>query len=149
MPKRSTNGTVPKASGTSSLPAPVRRPAPLWRDCPVHPGTQYRRGGWCEACYEQETLDRIRGVDGAFARQLETAMARMQDILQTEIDPANLDQAKVFLGPLVRVIELVTGRFKRPERAEVRGKVAHVHLVNPPVDFRTASKASERAEGTP
>jgi len=46
----------------------------------------------------------------------------------------------------LRALDLVLKRFRRPERTEVRGKFAHVHLVNPPTDFR---KTPEVIDVTP
>ncbi len=64
----------------------------------------------------------------------ETAVARLRDILSLPVDAEDLKEA---LGPILRAVELVERRFKRPERLDANVNVRAAIITGAPVDYRT------------
>lgn len=118
-----------------------------WLVCQYHPAVSYRKGGFCDQCYAEETLQRVRTIDDGFARLVEKAITRLGEELDAEETKFFAhegrvgDERNVIAHDIrLRALDLIGKRFKRPEQLEVRGKIQQVVISGAPVDFREAMK---------
>ncbi len=115
--------------------------------CQFHPAVSYRRGGFCESCYAEETLARVRKVDEGFAQLVDKAIQRMAEELDAEEtkffahEGVVTDQRNMVAHDIrLRALALLAQRFRRPEQLEVRGKIQQVVVTGSPIDFRQAAE---------
>lgn len=150
MRKRQPALVVPSARHLPARVLPPLHPAPMWVTCAEHPQVSFKRGGFCTACYADETQSRIRRMDDGFEEVLGTAVLRLKEILELPVtapsETLTLEQLKVTLGPILRAVEMVDKRFRRPDQLDVRTTNRSVSLVGTPIDF---AKASVRGEIVP
>lgn len=141
---KSNGKATPAASAASiakrdSLPAAVGNG---WIVCQNHPGVAYRSGGFCTNCFAEQTQDRVKALDDGFAALTATALQRLNDIFQLPADSAvDPRMLRITLGPVMRAIEVLERRFKRPEQLEVAANVKTVALIGSPVDYSAAKEA--------
>ena len=109
----------------------------------------YLRGGFCEECYQDETKERVRQIDQGYSALADRAQGRLADILALPIEDADGRIAKALLTPLLRAIELIERRFKRPEQINVAHRIQKVSVIGSPVDFVAAAKARAETDTIP
>jgi hypothetical protein len=96
---------------------------------------QFRVGSFCPSCFQERTEQRIIDVDEHMAGLVVTATTRVGEVLEI---PVNALTPAAVLGPVLRAAEMVTTRFKRPERTDQNINVRSVAMVGSPVDFTQA-----------
>lgn len=115
--------------------------------CPNHPNVTFRAGGFCEECYHEETMGRVKALDEGFAAVLTEGIQRLSEVLADPVDMnGDLDKLKVTLKPKLAALQMLQRRFNRPERIDVNHKVQQVSIVGSPVDFVAAAKAQAGQE---
>jgi len=101
----------------------------VYQRCDAHPNVTYRMGGFCEQCYSEDSLQRVKSVDDALA---EKVIAQMDTIIQQVLDSDDDAVIERFLGRILK-------RFDRPQKSEVHATLQAVHL-HAPVDFGPGGK---------
>lgn len=92
--------------------------------CPTHREVTYRRGGFCEKCYSEGTLQAVKNVDDTLVAEVINKLdVLIRQILDTD-DDAVLER---FLGRIL-------SRFDKPKTSHHTMDVRAVHL-HGPVDF--------------
>lgn len=93
--------------------------------CPHHASVQFRHGGFCEKCYEEDSQERMQKLDVALD---EVVLSEIENIMRRIVkEDTPIEVVERFLGRIFT-------RFSRPQKHEVGGVVKALHL-HAPVDF--------------
>lgn len=116
---------VVKPLEVGGLPAVVEPTVvTIMQTCPVHPSVTFRHGGFCEKCYADTAMDRVKKLDDTLA---ETVVEKFAGLVQQVLASENIDVIERFLGR-------VMARFDKPKQSQVSATLKAVHL-HAPVDF--------------
>jgi hypothetical protein len=131
-----------KSKGRRGRPAPRRRvvkpleigglpavpepgtPVEVMQTCPIHASVTFRHGGFCEKCYADTSMERVKTIDDALA---DTVVAKFSTLVQQVLNSDNVELIERFLGR-------VMARFDKPKQSQVSATLKAVHL-HAPVDF--------------
>ena len=120
--KASLLGAVEQVSGLPAIPEPTA--TEVFQKCPIHASVTYRVGGFCEKCYADASMGRVKAVDDALA---ETVVAKFSDLVEQVLNSNEPELIERFLGR-------VMARFDKPKQSQVSATLKAVHL-HAPVDF--------------
>lgn len=123
-PKEQLPAVVEPLEGEIVAPETDRTTPAVFQKCGAHPTVSYRIGGFCEKCYSEDSMMRMKQIDDALAEEVISKMqTHVQQLLESNDDAV-----------IERFIGRVMKRFERPARSEVAHTLKAVHL-HAPVDF--------------
>lgn len=128
------------------VPAPESGHPTSYVACSLHPEVVYRRGGFCERCYAEDTLARVRAIDESFADVAPAAALRLKEVLDLAVDSRDPEMLRVILRPILSAVDMVQGRFRRPQEIEVRSRTQQVVVTGSPIDFMQAAREKAAIE---
>lgn len=96
----------------------------VFQTCPIHTSVTFRHGGFCEKCYADTSMERVKVIDDALA---DTVVSKFSDLVQQVLDSKEPELIERFLGR-------VMARFDKPKQSQVSATIRAVHL-HAPVDF--------------
>lgn len=116
--------TVVKAEIVGSVATIPKAPPVVFQICPEHPDISYRHGGFCERCFNEQSVVRVKQLDDAIN---EKVITQVGDIIEKILGAEDIAVVERFLGR-------VLSRFERPKESHIHGTLRAVHL-HAPMDF--------------